>query len=187
MNRATLLLLPLLALLPLACRRASDEDAKALVTSYTERLAEAYRRSDEAIVDPLVTEEQGRKLLGLIGVKQDMGIVLDSRLLELKWEGVSREGDSVLVDTRERWAYRDVSRKTGAQVGSDSLDLYAIRYRVVREDGKLKVASVQFREEPVVGRKVAPNQLDARTAHGVVEDPTETASTAVPTAGAKQR
>ena len=36
---------------------------------YNEKLIEAYRLGDERIVDGLVGDEEGKKLLGLIGVK----------------------------------------------------------------------------------------------------------------------
>jgi len=166
MTRCVKLAAVLLALAA-GCSRVDEAEAKAAVKAYLDKLVEAYAAGDEAIVDPLVSEAHGRKLLGTIGVKSDMGLVLESKLLAQAWEKVTRDGDAVLVDTREQWAYRDVRVATGQQEGEASTDAYAIRYRLVRKGGKLIVDDVAFREAPVVGRKAAPMAIDVRTAHGL--------------------
>jgi len=150
-----------------ACSRVDEAEAKGAVKAYLDKLTEAYAAGDEAIVDPHVSEAHGRKLLGTIGVKSDMGLVLESKLLAQAWEKVAKDGDAILVDTREQWAYRDVRVATGQQEGEASTDAYAIRYRLVRKGGTLVVDDVEFREAPVVGRKAAPTAIDVRTAHGL--------------------
>ncbi|HTN51155.1 MAG TPA: hypothetical protein VML50_02030 [Anaeromyxobacter sp.] len=165
MGRTCALLLA--GLLLASCRRSGEDEARAAVANYLVKLVQAYRSSDETIVDPFVTEAQGRTLTGLIGVKQDMGVLLDSQLLDIRFESVRVDGEGFLVDTRERWHYRDLALRTGTQVGDDSLDSYAIRYRLVREEGKLKIAQIEFREPPAVGRKLPPVQLRSRAAHGL--------------------
>jgi hypothetical protein len=114
-----------------------------------------------------VTDAQGLKLTGLIGVKRDAGLVLHSRLDELQVESARREGPQLVVETRERWSYADRRIGSGEVVGEPSTDTYALRYVFVRQEGRWKLDRLEFREEPRVGRKVAPLQLDARTAHGV--------------------
>ena len=94
------------------CGGMGDSDAERLVRTYLDRVAEAYRTSDEQVVEPLVGDEQGKKLLGLIGVKRDAGITLDAKLLEIRFEKIARVRaglalKEVWVDTRERWYYRD--------------------------------------------------------------------------------
>lgn len=166
------------------CRAAREEEARGAVTSYVDKLAQAYRASDEEIVDPLVTEALGRRLTGLIGAKRDAGVVLDSKLLEIAFERVAKDGDALFVETTERWRYRDVRIGSGAQVGDESTDEYAVRYRLVREDGKLRVDAIEFRAPPVVGRARAPLGIDARTAHGLppAEEDAERARPAAPQA-----
>jgi len=172
MTRRVRLLAVLLALAA-GCNRVDEAEAKGAVKAYLDKLTEAYAAGDEAIVDPHVSEAHGRKLLGTIGVKSDMGLVLESKLLAQAWEKVAKDGDAILVDTREQWAYRDVRVATGQQEGEASTDAYAIRYRLVRKDGKLIVDDVQFREPPVVGRKEAPTAIDVKTAHGLGKEGAE--------------
>lgn len=166
--------LAVLLALSAGCSRVDEAEAKGAVKAYLDKLIEAYAAGDEAIVDPLVSEQHGRKLLGTIGVKSDMGLVLQSKLLAQAWERIARDGDAILVDTREQWAYRDVRVATGQQEGEASTDAYAIRYRLVRKDGKLIIDDVEFREPPVVGRAKAPTSIDVRSAHGLgKEEPGE--------------
>jgi hypothetical protein len=153
-----------------ACRGEegpSGEDGRKVVSGYLAKLAQAYRAADEDVVDPLVTERLGRKLVGLIGVKRDTGIVLDAELLEISFVGSERRGGALYLETRERWHYRDRRIGSGEQVGSESTDAYRMRYRLVREGGALKVDEIEFVGEPQVGRKVEPMKLDRRTAHGL--------------------
>lgn len=153
------------------CGRGTETEAKAAVHEYLAKMILAYRAGDEQVVDPLVTERLGRKLTGLIGVKSDVDLVLDAKLLELEFVAVRREGEVVVVDTRERWHYRDLHARTGAQMGEDSTDEYAMRYRLVREGGRWKVDETAFRETPKVGRQTAPLAIDAKKAHGLAPAP----------------
>lgn len=154
-------------LLATACRGGSREEARAAVRTYLDRLVEAYRTSDESLVDPLVSEQQALKLVGLIGVKRDTGIVLDARLLELRFTRTEREGDGWVVETEERWRYRDRRIGTGEQVGEESTDRYAMRYRLSRRDGRWILEDLSFAAEPVVGRSSAPVPTDVRVMHGL--------------------
>jgi hypothetical protein len=150
-----------------ACRRDRRPEVEQAVRTYLERVVAAYAASDETLVDPLVGEEQGRKLLGLIGVKMDTGIALEAKILELSFVKVEGRGDEWTAETREQWAYRDVDLKTRQLVGEPSVDRYAVRYTFVRKDGKLILESVEFTEPPQVGRKTTPIMIDSRTAHGL--------------------
>src|SRR5690242_12038386 len=102
MRRLGMLLLVVAAA---ACSRLEEKEARGAVVQYLDKLQLAYRASDEMIVDPLVMEPHGRKLTGVIGVKTDLGVVLDSKLLEIEFEGISGDRDATIVETRERWHY----------------------------------------------------------------------------------
>lgn len=150
-----------------ACGRGSEEEARQAVRTYLARLVEAYRTSDQSLVDPLVSEQQGLKLVGLIGVKRDAGVVLDAQILELIFLRAAREGDEWVVETRERWYYRDRKIGSGEQVGADSTDAYVMRYRFSRKEGRWILEDLAFVEAPQVGRKTAPMPVDARVLHGI--------------------
>ena len=150
-----------------SCRGGGTEEAEQAVRTYLARLADAYRTSDASLMDPLVSERQALTLTGLVGVKRDQGVVLDATLLEIEFERTARQGDGWVVETKERWHYRDRRIGSGEQVGEDSTDSYAMRYRFSRRGGRLVLEELEFAAEPVVGRKVAPAALDPRQAHGL--------------------
>jgi hypothetical protein len=149
------------------CRRFSDADAQKLVTTYITRLVEAYRASDAEITAPVVSDRQALKLTGLIGVKRDGNLNLDAQLLDLEFEGFERKGEQVLVETRERWRYRDLQIGTGKQVGDESTDAYHLRYHLAREKERWVVDQIEFVDPPQVGRKAAPMAMDPRVMHGL--------------------
>lgn len=155
------------ALLLTGCRDGGKEEAEQAVRTYLARVIDAYRTSDASLVDPLVGDQQGQKLLGLIGVKRDAGVVLDARLLEIEFTRMAREGDGWVVETRERWYYKDRKIGSGEQMGEDSTDAYAMRYRFARKGGKLILEDLAFAVPPQVGRKLAPLPDDVRVLHGL--------------------
>jgi len=156
------------AILVAAC---SDDRGKAeaeqAVRTYIARVIDAYRTSDASLVDPLVNDQQGMKLLGLIGVKRDAGVVLDARLLEIAFTRVERDKEQWVVETKERWYYKDRKIGSGVQAGEDSTDAYAMRYRFSRKEGRLILEDLEFIGAPQVGRKVAPLPVDSRVLHGL--------------------
>jgi hypothetical protein len=155
------------ALFAAGCHRFSDADAQKVVTTYITRLVEAYRASDAEITAPVVSDRQALKLTGLIGVKRDADLNLDADLLELAFERTERKGKQVLVETRERWHYRDRQIGTGKQVGDESTDAYHLRYHLAREKDRWVVDEIEFIDPPQVGRKSAPMAIDPRILHGL--------------------
>jgi hypothetical protein len=156
----------LLALLA-SCGGGTREAAEQAVRTYLEKLVEAYRTSDASLVDPMLGDAQAMKLVGLIGVKRDAGVVLDAKLLELQFVRTARDGDRWVVETRERWHYRDRRIGTGEQVGEESTDAYAMRYTFSRKDGRYILEDLTFVGEPQVGRRKAPMPVDPRILHGL--------------------
>jgi hypothetical protein len=153
----------------LGCRPFSDAEAEKLVRTYNTRLMEAFRTGDEQVMEGLVGDEEGKKLLGLIGVKADMGMNLDSALTEFRVLRVERPSGKVIdVVTEERWHYLNRQIGTGLVVGMPSDDHYVMRYALAQEGKTWVVSKVAFEKPPVVGRDVAPNQAPAPIFHGMV-------------------
>ncbi|MDP1832604.1 MAG: hypothetical protein Q8K67_11140 [Geothrix sp.] len=168
--RTRLLLLPALLLLGLACGRVPEREARALVERYNQVVSEAYRRCDLALIDSVVAADcvAGRNLTGLIGVRMDMGIVLDSRLEDLQITGVQRRKNELEVRTRERWSYLDRRLGTGEQVGEASVDHYEMLYLFKQVKGAWMVTETRFSAPPQVGRQSTPWQMDAKEAHAMI-------------------
>lgn len=166
-----LLALALLAGVAAGCSRFSDEDAVALVRAYDRRLVEAYSSGDPRLVEDVAGPEEAKKILGLVGVKADMGIALHARLDDLTVDGVDRAGDAVVVRTRERWTYEDRAIATGARVGEASSDTYLMRYHLGRVGGRWRVVRVEFASPPAVGRVQAPVNAPPAVFHGATPAP----------------
>jgi hypothetical protein len=161
-------LLPvLLLLLGAACGRVSEREARALVERYNQVVCDAYRRSDIQLIDSVVASEgtAGRNLTGLIGVRMDMGIILDAHLDELRITGVDQRRDGLQVRTQERWSYQDRRQGTGEQVGDASVDHYEMLYQFKKVKGAWLVTDTTFAAPPQVGRKATPWQMDVKDAH----------------------
>lgn len=152
-----------------ACRPPglSDEKALELVRNYNERVIAAYRHADAALVEGVAAPDEAKKLTGLIGVKIDQGVFMEASLLELRAASFVREGEKVVVETRERWYYRDRRMQSGEQVGQDSTDTYHLRYTLRQFDGRWLVEQVDFASAPQVGRTEVPTQGDIETMHGI--------------------
>lgn len=160
---------PLLLLSPLlftSCQPASFDHARQLVQRYNDVVSEAYRRGDVKLIGPVVGPNEGRKLTGLIGVRLDLGLTLDSQLLALEVTRVERERDEMRVWTKERWRYRDRKIGTGEQVGEESLDSYEMLYLFKRMDRVWLVDEIRFNAPPQVGRKRTPWIADRTQLHG---------------------
>jgi hypothetical protein len=155
------------ALVLAGCNRLSEADAEKLVRTYITRVTEAYRASDAEITAPVVSDRQALKLTGLIGVKRDANQNLHAQLLEVRFDGIQRKGKEVLVETHERWHYRDLEIGSGKQVGEDSTDAYHLRYHLAREKERWIVDQIEFVDPPQVGRKAAPLAVDPRVMHGL--------------------
>lgn len=130
------------------CSRLSDDEAVALVRSYVDRKADAYRAADAGLVDGVTSTAEGRKILGLIGVKSDMGVTLDAVPLDFTVLRVERAADRVTVFTEERWRYADRRIGSGEQVGQESVDRYRMRYHLAREEGRWVVDAIEFDVPP---------------------------------------
>ena len=142
-----------LSLLVLGCDGASKREAVALVDNYIRAVSEAYRRVDVTLADDIVGETEGKRLTGLIGVRQDMGISLDAEALSVEVTAIeTNDGGELLVQTKETWRYRDRRIGTGQQVGAESLDHYEMLYVFKKSKGRWLVEETRFVVPPKVGR-----------------------------------
>ena len=174
MNTRTLLPLVLLSVV-LGCGRVSTREARTLVAHYNAVVCEAYRKGDIRIIDSVVGLDapDGRRLTGLIGVRQDMGLALDAKMESLKITGVEQAKDDLRIRTKETWTYRDLKVDTGQQVGEASVDRYEMLYHFRKQKGAWMVEETQFTSPPQVGRKEVPWTMDARDVHGMVAPPSK--------------
>lgn len=138
-----------------ACNGVSRTQARQLVERYNTVVSEAYRRGDVKLVDSVVGPNEGRKLTGLIGVRLDLGLTLDAKMLSLEVLEAVQSKDDLHVLTRERWSYCDRRIGTGEQVGETSEDAYEMRYFFKRMQGEWLVDRIEFAAPPRFGRTPA--------------------------------
>lgn len=155
----------------IGCRPSARDQARALVERYNQAVSEAYRRADVRLIDPVVGPREGKKLTGLIGVRRDFGLALDSHLLSLELTGVEQAKDLMRVSTKERWRYRDVRIGTGAQVGDESFDSYEMLYLFTNINRAWLVDEIRFTKPPRVGRGQGAWVADRRAASPAIARP----------------
>lgn len=171
--RSRLRVLLVLLLCVAGCGGVSDREARALVDNYIRAVSEAYRRSDVTLVDGVVGPLEGKRLTGLIGVRQDMGISLDAEALSVGVTEVEMSDDGkLLVRTKETWLYRDRRIGSGEQVGDESRDHYEMIYVFRKIDGRWVVDESRFAAPPQVGRSVTPWGVE----HGAMQTSTAPAA-----------
>jgi hypothetical protein len=135
-----------------SCKPSVTKQARALVERYNQVVSEAYRRGDAKLINLVVGPREGKKLAGLIGIRSEFGLALDSHLLSLEVNRVERAKDMMRVATRERWRYRNLRIGTGEQVGEESFDSYDMVYTFTNINAAWLVDEIRFTKPPWVGR-----------------------------------
>jgi len=140
------------------------------VREYDDELQRAYATADASRLPGVATRKEANRVLVLIDLKTASRVVLESKLEAFEVTRAQSSGDAGTVETRERWRYRDRKLKPGEQTGPDLVAAMAMRYDLVREDGRWKVAAVatlsnEYLEPPGMRPGRAPRQGQA---HGAV-------------------
>jgi hypothetical protein len=128
-------------LLLAACQDASSEVAKA-VRAYDDALIRAYAGGDASPLASLATAKELGRVQVLVDLKTSAKLVLESRIEAFEVTSASTSGETGVVDTRERWRYHDRHTKPGEPDGPHFVADMKMRYELVREGGRWKVASV---------------------------------------------
>jgi hypothetical protein len=122
------------SVLAAACSDPDRAAAEAAVRAYNEALVLAYRTSDPAPVEPLVTRKELGKLIALIDLKTAAGLVLESTLEELEVTSVEKtDPEHMVVRTGERWRYFDRPRKPGAAPSQEFVARMTLEYTFVTD------------------------------------------------------
>lgn len=130
------------ALLALAACGPDPELARA-VREYDDALVVAYASSDPSGMDRVATREEADRVRILIDIKAGAKLQLDSRLEDFEVIRTEAKGDAATVETRERWLYHDHPLTPGKEPGPELLSRMVMRYALLREGGRWKVASAE--------------------------------------------
>ena len=140
MRRAALLAL----LAATACARP-ERDAAAAVRRYDDALVRAYRRADAAGLAEVASADEVRRVTALVDLKSAAKLVLESELRSLQVDRVevAPDGSAAAVETTERWRYLDRHLAPGEAPGPAFEGEMAMRYELVRSEGRWKVNAVK--------------------------------------------
>jgi hypothetical protein len=118
-----------------------DPELARAVREYDDALVVAYAASDPSGMDRVATRDEADRVRILIDIKAGAKLQLDSRLEDFEVVRTTARGDAATVETRERWRYHDHPLAPGREPGPELLSRMVMRYALVREEGRWKVAS----------------------------------------------
>ena len=130
------------ALLFAAACPSPDRELSRAVRAYDDALVKAYGASDPAGMSAVAARKEAERVRVLIDLKRNARLVLESRLESFEVTRADASGETATVETRERWRYHDRPLDPGTRPGTEFVSLMTMRYALVREDGRWKVASV---------------------------------------------
>lgn len=134
--------LALAALLALAACPGDHAELGRAVREYDDALVRAYSSSDPSGMPRVAASKEADRVRILVDIKSAAGLVLESRLESFEVTRARATGDTATVETRERWRYHDRRLQPGAPPGPGIASLMSMRYSLVRERGRWKVAQV---------------------------------------------
>jgi len=124
-----------------ACQGSTAELGKA-VREYDDALVRAYAAADATTLASVATAKEMGRVQVLVDLKSNGKLVLEAKVESFEVTRASTSGESGSVETRERWRYHDRHLKPGEAKGPDFVADMAMRYGLVREGGRWKVATV---------------------------------------------
>lgn len=145
----------------LALAACSGSDAKAAagaVREYDDELVRAFRMSDASRMGGFATRKEADRVLVIVDLKASNKLVLESTLerFDVVSSSASADGKSATVETRERWRYFDRPIAPGRSPGPVIVSEMRMRYDLVRESKRWKVADVTTLENVFVEPKGGP-------------------------------
>jgi len=150
------------ALLLFAACSGSERELGKAVRAYDDALIRAYSTVDASRLAEVATPKEAARVQVLLDLKSNAKLVLESRIESFEVTRTSSSGDSATVETRERWRYHDRKLKVGEPKGPDFVADMAMRYDLVREEGRWKVTSVST----LSNEYLEPKGMKAGGAHG---------------------
>lgn len=130
--------------------------ARRLVRDYAVAVTTAYRTGDARCADGVVAPGEARRIASLIGLRADLGLVLDAELLALRVLGAERDGPRLRVRTEERWRYCQRRTETRQPVGGESVDRYLMVYEFRKLGARWRAEQTRFAAAPDVGQTQTP-------------------------------
>jgi hypothetical protein len=150
------------ALLLFAACSGSERELGRAVREYDDALVRAYALADASRLPDAATAKEAARVQVLLDLKSNGKLVLESKIEAFEVTRASSTGDSATAETRERWRYHDRSLKPGEPQGPEFVADMAMRYELVREGGRWKVASVAT----LSNEYLEPKGLKPGGAHG---------------------
>lgn len=131
-------------LLALAACGGRAGDAAQAVRDYDAALVRAFRMSDPSRMTEVATQKEADRIRVIADLKAASRLVLESTLerLDVRSSEVAAGGQRATVETAERWRYFDRALSPGRSPGPAIVSEMRMRYDLVWEGGRWKVAQV---------------------------------------------
>ncbi len=136
---ATLAFVALLA----GCGKSATREGEVLVRAYNDAAIAAYLTGDLRPLTAVAVPGEVQKVGVLVDFKTSAGLVLESRLEELKVTSAEKRPRDFLVRTRERWRYRDRPARAGPPAGPESVAVMTLEYHFVPDGERWKLVEAK--------------------------------------------
>ena len=144
MKKPNLLLSLFVASLLLAACSNPASVAESVIRQYDAALIKAFASGNASPLKDIAGDKEARKVGTLIDYKTTGGVVLESKLLELRMDSCQKTADDAMTAaTTERWSYFDRPLKPGAEPGKTNDAEMKLRYFLKNEGGSWKVVKVE--------------------------------------------
>lgn len=144
-----LIVIFVIAVISFGCHAGTSSESGAVrevVTTYNRLLAQGYSAMNMTPLKEAATEDHAEKVYHHMAAFGEAGIKMIPELKDLNFADIEfLSPDIVTAHTVEVWDYVYVQRESGRQVYDNGVT-YRLAYRVVREDGRWKVADVSMEE-----------------------------------------
>jgi len=150
------------ALLLFAACSGSERELGKAVREYDDALLRAYSTADASRLSDVATAKEAARVQVLLDLKSNAKLVLESKIESFEVTRASSSGDSATAETRERWRYHDRQLKPVEPQGPGFVADMTMRYELLREGGRWKVASVST----LSNEYLEPKGLKPGGAHG---------------------
>lgn len=121
---------------------SADRSAADAVRAYDDALVRAYAGGDASRMTEVATKKEAERVLVLVDLKSMNRLALESTIERFEVLSAQARGDRATVDTSERWRYHDRPLDPGHGPGPNVLSEMKMRYDLVKEGGRWKVAEV---------------------------------------------
>lgn len=127
---------------------SNEKEIKDTILKYNHALMEAYEREEFDVLKDVTTEREFKKVVVYIQSYAAAGEKIRAIPKEIKIKKIKKI-DKIKVEaiTNEKWRYERLELDTGRNLVPETLYEYEMRYEIIKENDKWKVATLKILKE----------------------------------------